>query len=111
MNPSATDRQVFGLPENTPARTRQMLPHVAAELLQRLDSTSRDDYRKFFLGSEPNADPPQRSGYFVGYLIAERIGAGRPLHDLAKMPAGEVRRAVEEILVSFRAPYSASGSE
>lgn len=101
MNPSATDRQVFGLPDDTPGRTREMLPRVARELLIRVDSTSRDDYRKFFLGSEPNADPPQRSGYFVGYLIAERIGAGRPLHDLAKMPAADVRRAVEEVLRSW----------
>ncbi|HEV8658650.1 MAG TPA: DUF2268 domain-containing putative Zn-dependent protease [Thermoanaerobaculia bacterium] len=101
MNPAATDRQIFGLPENTPTRTREMLPRIAHELVQHLDSPSRDDYRKFFLGSEPNADPPQRSGYYVGYLIAERIGRDRRLRDLAKMPPDEVRRTAEEVLRSW----------
>jgi predicted Zn-dependent protease DUF2268 len=101
MNPQATDRQIFGLPENTPSRAAADLPRIARELLRDLDSTSRDEYRKFFLGSELYADPPQRSGYYIGYLVVQRLGSERRLQDLAKMQPEEVRRVVERVLLGM----------
>lgn len=96
MNPDATDRQIHGLPDTTPARVRANLPHVAQMFFDRIDSKSPDDESLFFLGNKPaDADPPARSGYYIGFLIAEKLGRHRSLADLAKLPAEDVRLAIE----------------
>lgn len=98
LNPSAEGVNLFGLPLDMPERARGMLPRLARELRQNLDSTSQDTYARFFFGKDEHADLPARSGYYVGYRVAERIGEGRRLQDLAKMQGPELRAAIHGAL-------------
>lgn len=98
MNPNATDLQIFGLPESTPARVEQRRAQLAKEFLAKMTSTSEEDYATFFLGSVPTSDPPSRSGYYLGYLVAERIGRSTRLERIAKLPAETMRARIEEEL-------------
>jgi len=95
MNREASGVQIFGLPESTPSRVEARRAELANEFLAKMDSTTEDDYAAFFLGNSPEADPPSRSGYYLGYLVAERIGRSMKLESLAKLSAGTVRSRVE----------------
>jgi hypothetical protein len=71
---------------------------IAAQLLARLDSVKDEDYRRFMLGGQKDLDIPQRSGYYIGYLIAQHLGERHSLAELARMPPVEVRAAVQREL-------------
>lgn len=98
LNPSASGVMLFGLPIGMPERAKLMLPQLARELRENLDSTSRDMYARFFLGSAPPGDVPPRSGYYVGYLVAQKTGRDRALKDLARLSGSELRALVEKTL-------------
>lgn len=100
LNPTASDLAIHGLPANTPARTRAELPRVASLLREKLDSTSAADYDAFFIGNEPDAAIPRRSGYYVGYLVAARLQQGRPLRDLARLSGPALREAIRAALAN-----------
>jgi hypothetical protein len=103
LNPSAEGIALFGLPEDMPSRAQAMLPQLAHELRTKLDSTSRDDYARFFLGKSNSTELPSRSGYYVGYVVAQRIGNGHSLPDLAKMKGPELRHQIDQALQQLEA--------
>lgn len=98
MNRGASDLQIFGLPESTPSRVEQRRTQFAKDFLAKMNSTSEEDYAAFFLGNSPTSNPPSRSGYYLGYLLAERIGRSLTLDHLAKLPAETVRLRIDEEL-------------
>jgi hypothetical protein len=95
LNPTAAGVNLFGLPLDTPQRAQAMLPQLVSELRESLDSTSPETYARFFFGKSAQAEVPARSGYYVGYLLAQKIGEGRQLRELARMQAPEIRTAIE----------------
>jgi uncharacterized protein YjaZ len=75
-----------------------MLPRLARELRENLDSTSSQTYARYFFGRDEQNDVPPRSGYYVGYLVAQRIGNGKSLQALATMRGPPLRAAIEQAL-------------
>lgn len=104
LNPSVEGIALFGLPEDMPPRAQAILPQLAHELRTKLDSTSQDDYARFFLGKSNATELPSRSGYYVGYRVAQKIGNGHSLPDLAKMKGPELRHQIEQALRQLEAP-------
>ena len=101
LNPSASDAAIFGLPSTTPARVAQELVALAAHVRSRLDSTSHEDYAELFLGNEPDAAIPRRSGYVLGYLVANRLRRdGQSLRELAQLEGPALRQAVDGALAA-----------
>jgi hypothetical protein len=98
LNPDADERTIFGLPEDMPARSRAMLPRLAGMLREKIDSTEKDDYKMFFWGGQAGGEIPQRSGYYVGHAVVERIGRGRALPELARLRGAALRDAVRGAL-------------
>jgi len=98
LNPGASDLAIYGLPANTPQRVRDDLPKLAALLSGKLDSTSGADYDEFFVGNDPKASSPRRSGYYLGYLVAARLNQDKPLKDLARLKGPQLRQAIEQAL-------------
>ena len=99
LNPDASEAAIFGLPPNTPERVLRELPALAAHARARLDSTSQRDYAELFLGNEPDAPIPRRSGYVLGYLVARRLQQeGRSLRDLAQLEGPALRDAIDAAL-------------
>ena len=95
LNASAAGVNLFGLPLDMPQRAQALLPQLARELRENLDSTSPDVYAKFFFGKSDSADASARSAYYVGYLLAQKVGEGKSLRELARMPPADVRVALE----------------
>lgn len=98
MNPQAHGVAIFGLPRNTPERAQAMVPALARDIRRLLDSTSPDDYKRFFLGSSEQAETPARSGYYVGFLVAQKLGQRHSLQELAHTPVSKLRPEIEAAL-------------
>jgi hypothetical protein len=107
LNPNAPDEQIFGRPLDMPARTRAALPKVAREFREKMDSTSRTDYARFFHGRRPaeaeSPDIPPRSGYYLGYLVAERLARQHDLQWLAHAKTKSLRAEIEQALRQIEA--------
>jgi hypothetical protein len=103
LNPSASGVMLFGLPTDMPERARPMVPQLARELRAQMDSTSRDIYARFFLGGAGSGTMPPRSGYYVGYLVAERVGRNRTLKELSTMRGPSLRSLVDDVLRDLEA--------
>ena len=102
LNPKATWSELE-LSDDMVRDASAMLPALAKEIRPNLNATTEETYRDFFLGAGKRADLPKRSGYYVGYRVAARLGQGKNLSDLARLRGPELRRAVDEALASFEA--------
>jgi len=100
LNPDLPEDKICCLPDVS--AVRPVLPTIAGELLSKLDSTTQSDQSRYFLGMQKNLDLPQRSGYYVGYLIAQELGKGRSLAELAKLQPAAVRKLEEDSLEKMR---------
>lgn len=97
MNAGSTEAQALMSP-GLAAQTQPLLPKIAKELLENADSTDKKEYATFFYGSNGRADLPPRCGYYVGYKIAEQLGNGRSLQQLAEMHGPELKAQILAVL-------------
>ncbi len=102
LHPEAT-RQAVLLGERALADAGPDLPRrLAAELPGLLDET--DGRARFrHLGYGYRGDIPPRSGYLLGWLIVQRVAAGRGLAALARLPAAEAQTLLRRELVALAA--------
>ena len=100
LNPEVAEEAVCCLPKIDPVKDE--LRRISIELLDNLDSKDQKVYARYFLGGQ-DIDIPARSGYYVGYRIAEEAGRTRALEELAELTPGEVRALEEETLRRFAA--------
>jgi hypothetical protein len=99
LNPTAAGVNLFGLPRNTPERTRAELPRYVRAMRAVLDSEKKDDYARYFLGGmDEQAETPARSGYYIGYLVAEKLARRHTLLDLARAQLGQLRPEIDQAL-------------
>lgn len=66
----------------------------------RLESEDPEVYASFFYGNGKSPFPP-RFGYYIGYLIARKIGDGKTLDALARMPGEQVKPLIERALADY----------
>jgi hypothetical protein len=98
LNPGATADEV-SVSDALVAEATPRLPELSRRLLAHLDDPdSSKTYAEFFLGSLEKADVPLRSGYLIGWRIAEALGRTRSLAELARMSPAQVRVEVESAL-------------
>jgi len=86
-------------------------PHLAEAMCglpAKLDATTDDDKAPFFFMRPNTGRFPPRYGYYLGLLLARRIGETMPLAQMAKLPPAEVRPLLEQALASY-GPCPASG--
>lgn len=103
LNPAADGVALFGLPPDMPERAQRMLPRLAREMREQLDSTSSEVYARYFLGNHLDGAIAPRSGYYVGYQVARRIGADLKLAALARLQGPALRMVVERALRDLEA--------
>jgi hypothetical protein len=96
LNPGLPDSKICCFPDIE--AVKKQLPEIAGRLLGKLDSAKFEDVQEFFLGGQKALDIPERSGYYIGYLIAKQLGETRSLEQLAKLPPDEVKKLEEQEL-------------
>jgi hypothetical protein len=98
LNPGATNDEV-SVPDTLVAEATPRIPELAGRLLAHLDDAAPGPvYRQFFLGSTEQVEVPSRSGYLLGWRIAEAAGKTRSLAELAALSPAESRSLVERAL-------------
>jgi len=104
MNPGADDR-ILMLTQPRPIRpeVEPRLTEAMCYARARLESTDQAVYGAFFFGNGKSGFPP-RFGYLLGYLLAQKIGEGKSLDSLAKLPADQVKPLIEEALAAYDCP-------
>jgi hypothetical protein len=99
LNPGATHEEI-SVPDTLIAAATPRIPELASRLLGHLDDPdSGPVYRQFFYGAlDGSSDVPPRSGYLVGWKIAEAAARTRSLSQLAAMTPARSRALVEQSL-------------
>ena len=100
MNPASTQDQVLLAP-GLAERAQAMLPALAGELLAQSDSLDRDEYAAFFYSRNHRPELPPRSGYYVGYRVAQILGQGRTLPELARLRGPALKQEVRAALATL----------
>lgn len=104
LNPSNPLSDALIFPKDLEARAKPFVPPMASELLAAADRVDPAAFAKFFEVESAAAKDlgwPPRSGYYVGYLVAQDLEGRRTLAKLAHMqgPAlrAEIGRSLERL--------------
>ena len=104
MNPGATDRQLLlTIPVPIRAAVDPHLAEAMCGLRAKLDATATDDKAPFFFMRASKSPFPPRYGYYLGLLLARKIGETMPLAQMAKLPPAKVRPLLGKALASYGA--------
>jgi hypothetical protein len=104
MNPGTTVDQALVTPDRLWELARPHLPKLARRLLDHADSTNPDDYADLFSSDSTAVETPARSGYYVGYRVAERLSRTRSLMQLAHLRGPELKNTVLSALGELEKP-------
>jgi hypothetical protein len=102
LNPGATVDQVLVTPNRLSELARPHLPDLIERLLAHAESTDPNDYWELFSVEQTSSVFPARSGYFVGYLVAQKLAATRSLVELVHLRGAELKRAVLSALAALQ---------
>lgn len=102
LYPDASEGELLlVIPEPIKAKVDADLPGAACAVHALLDDTSSDAYRQMFsFGTPPSGFPP-RFGYYVGSLVAAKLGETRSLKELASMDSATLRPLIAQTLAEM----------
>ncbi len=110
LNPGATEDELL-----LPMAMRQQIDAnramAACAVLQRAMSEDPHDYSALFNGGRNLPGLPERAGYYVGYLIAQRLGEGLSLQELARWDQATARPRVLAELGKLAPDCAAAGPD
>jgi hypothetical protein len=109
LNPGATEDELL-----LPMAMRQQIDAnramAACAVLQRAMSEDEHDYSALFNGGRNLPGLPERAGYYVGFLIAKRLGEGQSLQELARWDQAAARPRIIAELGKLAPDCRAAGS-
>ncbi|WP_218080438.1 DUF5700 domain-containing putative Zn-dependent protease [Anthocerotibacter panamensis] len=98
LNPQLSESAILGPPIDLAERSRAQLKSLIEELQNNFDDTSESTYKRFFLNSRTQTQPPPRSGYYVGFLVVHRLAAKYSLAELVAFTGKPLRQEVLNVL-------------
>ena len=102
MSPGCTIDQALMIPSRLSELAKPHLRELAQRLLDEPDSTDPTTYLDLFSTDKTPAGLPARSGYYLGFRVADMLGATRSLTELAHLRGPELKHAVLEALTELR---------
>jgi uncharacterized protein YjaZ len=99
--PGATVPAALILPVDLESTASAVLPRISADLLANADRTDADVFRTYFTYGNPKVKErglPWRSGYYVGFLVAQRLAVGHSLQELAHLQGKDLRDRIGRVL-------------
>ena len=113
QNPARPLADALLLPRDLQARADPLVPALAAAIAPALDRVDADVFGRFFSYGDPTAQrlgQPWRSGYYLGYLVAQRLGEHRTLAELAHLQGPALRAEIGQALADLAAGPVATGT-
>lgn len=109
MNPGVDDRALLlTIPRPIRPEVEPKLAQAMCDVRPKLESTKSDDYASLFYVSSPSTGWPPRYGYYLGYVLASKLGETIPLDRLARMSPAEVKPLLLAAIDSYGCPRAAS---
>jgi hypothetical protein len=103
MNPNATDSEMLlDFPKGSLALTKAHLQASWDNLEPVLDNPDDKYFGPLFTTGKDDSGLAQRRGYYLGYLVAQEIGATRDLPTLAKLGCADARTLVIDAVHKLR---------
>ena len=103
MNPSASNAELLlDFPRNLVSDTERQLDRAFEHLAANLESKDPAVYAGLFMMKGDGTGLPARRGYYLGYLVAEEIGKGMGMQQMAKLECGAARTAVVAAVEKLR---------
>lgn len=100
LHPGATDRQLLlTAPQPIRPGVEPRRREAMCYLKMRLDQA--DGASALFRANATDGPFPPRFGYFLGYELAQRIGKGRSLAQMARLRPAAVRRLIDRELTPY----------
>ena len=90
------------MPSRLSELAKPHLRELAQRLIDELDSTNSTLFRELFSPDNAPHGLPARSGYYLGFRVAELLGANRSLTELAHLGGNELKHAVLSALIELR---------
>ncbi len=100
LNPSATDEQVL-LSSTVASGVHAQWKWLRTDLLQRLDSSRKEDIDAYLFDADSTGRIPRRGGYYIGMLIAQRLAKQYSFSELCRLQGKQLRSEVERALRSI----------
>jgi uncharacterized protein YjaZ len=104
LTPGASVDEALITPRDLAARAQSQIGTISADLLVHLDQTDHDTYQTYFTYGDPRVTSrglPWRTGYYVGFLVAQDLGRTRSLRELAALRGApleaEIRQALKRL--------------
>lgn len=102
LNSSASnDELMLNIPENMIENIRSRLLYSLTDLRTKFYSKESEVYSSFFNFRNDETNLPYRRGYYLGYLLAQKIGKNYSVEELAKMERNTVELLLLKELDSF----------
>lgn len=102
MNPGATDRQLLlTLPEPIRPAVEPRLSEAMCAFGDKMTSTGGEDYAEYFNYRTTKSRFPARTGYYLGLVIADKVGRGMPITRLATLPRARVLPLMLKAMASY----------
>ena len=93
MNPGVS-LDIALLQSGIPEGARPHLAAIASDLLRHLQEKDEATYNHYFVaGQQPEGYPP-RAGYYVGFLIAQKLASRYTLPELARLKGRQLTDVV-----------------
>jgi hypothetical protein len=106
LNPDRPLADAMLLPRDLAERAAPLVPTLAREISVKLDVVDAATFARFFEGGDASARArgwPARSGYYLGYLVAESLAQRYTLPELAHLQGPALRREIGAVLTSLAA--------
>jgi hypothetical protein len=104
MNPGTSADQVLVTPDRLSELAQPHLPDLAYRLLANADSIDSNDYMDLFSVEKTPSGIPSRSGYFVGYRVAQKLAETRSIVQLVHLREPDLKLAVLGALAELQKP-------
>jgi hypothetical protein len=101
LTPGATVDAALIAPRDLTTRAQPRVGTIAADLLAHLDQVDHDVYQTYFTYGDPRVTArglPWRSGYYLGFLVAQDLGRTRSLRELAAMRGPQLEAEIGRAL-------------
>jgi len=104
LNPDRPLSDAMLLPRDLAERATPLLPVLVAELYPQLDAVDAGMFGRFFKYGDASAQArgwPSRSGYYLGFLVAQQLARRYSLMELAHLQGPELRSQIGEALAAL----------